>query len=398
MRKLSYLLLLVTILLTSCTARGEDVQKQEKKKPVKVSVVNEEVMPVKLEYIGTVLSDQMKKVSFKSSGKVLGIDVKKGQIIKAGDVLARLDTVDLEFSLRASEAQVRAADAQYKKALNGAQQEDINKAQQNMSKAKAAYDFAKQNYGNIEKLYSQEAISKIEFDKSKLELDIRQSELSQAEEVYRQLVNGARQEDKNMLLSQLEQAKTDYEYKKTLVNEAVLKADVDGFVVDVLFKEGEMVSAGYPVVVIRNSGQVVKVGLTQDDYAKVKLGMKVLVRVRDTDIEGIVTNIEQVPDNQTRTYTVEISIPESQLQIGAIVKTGFIIGEEKGMTIPVSSIISSGEDCVYVVGEDGIALKKKVELGEVKGSTVMVKGLAGGDKLVVEGMKKLNDGDKVNIQ
>ena len=53
-----------------------------------------------------------------------------------------------------------------------------------------------------------------------------------------------------------------------------LTADVDGYVVDVLCKEGEMQSAGYPVVLIRSENQVVTVGLSDKDVKKIQLRNK----------------------------------------------------------------------------------------------------------------------------
>ena len=60
----------------------------------------------------------------------------------------------------------------------------------------------------------------------------------------------------------LNTAKANYDSKVNLVQDASLTADEDGYVVDVLCKEGEMQSAGYPVVLIRSENQVVTVGLS----------------------------------------------------------------------------------------------------------------------------------------
>lgn len=399
MKKITLIIILIAanILFVSCSVKSEGADNEEVLKPVKVVEIREEVIPVKLDYIGTVLSDQMKKVAFKSSGKIESISIKKGQSIKKGDVLAKLDTTDLEFALKASKAQMEGARAQYNKALNGAAQEDIKKAEENLNKARAAYDFSKQSFANIENLYKNEAVSRLDYDRAKLDMDIRKSELNQAEEVYTQVVNGTRQEDKKMLLSQLEQAKADYEYKSTLVEDASLKSDVDGYVVDILYKEGEMVPSGYPVIVIRNNNQIVKTGLSQNDYSKIKVGTRVKLEEGELLAEGVVASVEQVPDAQTRTYGVEVSINESPFQIGAIVKVSFIIGEENGISVPISSIISNGQDYVYIVDAQNRVVKKQVELGEAKGSLVVVEGVSSGDKVVVEGMKRLNDKDKVNI-
>ena len=388
---------LIGSLLFAVSCKKQEVVQQEKIRPVKVIEIQELDKEQYLEYSGTVVSDEMKKLGFKNGGKIAKVFVSKGDKIKKGQSIAALDTKDLQFAVQAAGAQVNAASAQYSKALNGAEQEDIKKAELNLKKAKDAYNYTKEQYDKIERLYQEGGVTKDQLDKVKLELEIKESDVKQANEMYVQVQKGARTEDKQALASQVEQARTDYEYKASMLKDAMLTSDIEGYVVDVLYKEGEMVGAGMPIVVIRNEKEVLNVGLSNDDLGKISMGMKVKVKGNEKEVEGEVTNIAQVPDMESRTYNIEITLPKSTFVIGSLVTAQLEIGREKGIWIPITSILSSGGDYVYVVEEE-IAVKRKIILGEVKGTQVQVKGLQPKEKIVIEGMKRLQEGMKVKIE
>lgn len=393
-RSIMAVILLAAALSAGCA--GQDKAVQDRVKPVRVVEIKEESNPEILHYSGVIGSGELKKLAFKSSGRIDKIYVEKGQMIKPDDVLAELDKKDLEFGLEASRAQMEAARAVYEKALKGADAEELKNAELNVKKAQDAYDFAADNYKKIETLYSSGGISKNELDKVKLELDLRDSELKQAEETLKQVKRGAREEDKKALFNQFEQAKADYEFKKSLLEDASIKSGAEGFVVDVLYEEDEMVSAGYPVIVVRDDSLIVNVGLAERDLNKVALGTTAEVRVGGNEAEGVVTSISQSPDSQSRTYNIQLSLKRNDFSLGSIAKVGLNIGAVRGIWIPITSMLSDGIDYVYIA-KDGIAEKREVVIEGTEGAKALVKGLNPGEKLIVEGMKRLNAGDRIEI-
>ncbi|MFZ5969500.1 MAG: efflux RND transporter periplasmic adaptor subunit [Bacillota bacterium] len=387
----------IVLLVFILTYPQHDSVKAEKLKPVKILEIKEEISPITLQYIGNVTSEDLKKIGFKSSGRIEKIYVEKGQYVKAGDPLVSLDISELQYAMDAAKAQVDGALAQYEKALNGATQEEIKKAELNTKKTQDAYEFSLENYQKYTKLYEANAISKHDLDKAKLELDVREAEFNQAKEIEKEVKTGVRKEDRASLLAQAEMAKADYAYRKSMVEDAVMTVDDGGFVVDILYEEGEMVSAGYPVIVLRNEQQIVNVGLTQKDVDKIQLGTECKVAANGVETVGRVTNIGEAPDKETRTYDVEIALSENKYRLGTIVDAAFVIGEGQGVWIPIASIMVNGIDYVFVV-DDKEAVKRTVHIEEMKGNMVKVTGLKPKEKLVIEGMKKLNDGDLVMIK
>lgn len=395
MKRYMAIALAMTALVFFSACTGSDNVAEVKVKPVKVIEVKEEVSPVKLDYSGLVGSNELRRLSFKSGGRIGEIHVEKGQQIKKGDVLVELDDEDLKFSLAAAEAMMGAAQSAYDKAVKGAAAEEIRNAELNIKKAQDAYDFIVTSYGRVENLYKTGAVSKNDMEKTKLEVDIRKAELDQAKELLNQVKTGARSEDRKALAKQVEQAKADYDYKTSLVQDAVMTSDSDGYVVEILYKEGELVPPGYPVVVVRGDGKVVNVGLAEKDYDKVKPGMRANISSGAGSAEGSVKSIAQVPDAQSGTYEAEITVSGGALNIGAVVDVEIITGTGKGIWIPITSMLSDGMDYVYLA-KGSIAEKREISIEEISGSNARITGLLAGEQLVVEGMKRLRAGDGIS--
>ncbi|WP_407310370.1 efflux RND transporter periplasmic adaptor subunit [Desulfosporosinus sp. SB140] len=391
-------LFFAAVILNGCGGNNDASESDTKTYPVKTLVLKEESYPISLEYEGITGGSEVRKLSFKSSAKIAKLYVSKGQPVKKGDHLVDLDKTDLNFALEASKSQMNAASAQYNKAVNGAQQEDINKAQIAVNNAQDNYNFYKDLYDKNLQLYNQSAISKQALDSAKLQLDSSEASLNIAQQSLQQLKTGTREEDKEALLAQLNTATTDYNSKVNLVQDASLVSDTDGYVVDVLCKEGELQPAGNPVILLRSENQVVTVGLTDNDVKKLEVGTKAQVKIDDLTSDGEIINIVQMADPQSGTYSAEIKllnpIDNNKFYIGESVKVYINAGEKSSIWVPISSILNDGEDYVYV-DESGHAVRKNVTLGDAQEDKVSVEGLKTGGKLVIEGMKTIKAGYQV---
>lgn len=395
------LIFLNFVTLSGCTGKADSNTAETKIYPVKTLELQNESHPISLEYEGITGGSEVRKLSFKSSAKISKIYVSKGQHVRKGDSLVDLDKTDFNFAVQGAKAQMDAASAQYNKAVNGAATEDINKAQIAVKNAEDNYNYYKDLYDKNVSLLEMQAVTQQQVDDIKIKLDSSESTLNSAKETLRQLQNGTREEDKQALLAQLNTAKANYDSKVNLLQDTSLTADEDGYIVDVLCKEGEMQSAGYPVVLIRSEDQVVTVGLSDDDVKKIQLGTKAQVEINDITTDGKVINIVQMADKQTGTYSAEIKllnpIDNSKFYIGQSVKVYINQGEKNGIWIPISSILNDGEDYVYII-EDGRAVRKNVTLGDTNEDEVAVEGLEAGDNLVNEGMKNIKAGYQVSTE
>ncbi len=339
-------LVLSALFLVACA--DKHAEEGEKARPVRVVEVKKEKRMVRLSYIGTLTSKDIKKYAFKMPGKVAAIHVEKGQRVAKGTLLAELDPTDVGFA--------------------------VSDAEHTLRKAKEAYEEAESFYQRIRALHEKGSVTADDHDKAKLNRDVREAD-------YRR-------------------AQVDLEYKKSLSADLKMYSEIDGFVVEILNKPGEIVGAGYPVVVVRNDRQVVQVGVSQKDVKQIKIGTPVILSIDGIEGKGRVSNIAQIPDLQSRTYTVEVTLTDrlaaSSFYLGSIAKVWFETGEKEAVWIPVQAIQSDGQEYVYVVDE-GYARRRGVTLGAIESTFVEVDGLVPGELLVVEGMKDLHQGAAVSI-
>ncbi len=396
--KTKRILAIVAVLALLVSGCGNNIEKDKNsvRKPVKVTEVKEETAVSEMTYMGIVTPLEVKKLSFKSAGKIKDINVVEGQKIITGQVLASIDTKDLGYSVDAAKAAKDAAKAQYDKAINGATEEDIILAKSNVSKAENAFSYAKDSYDRVQKLYDAGGLSNHELEGAKLELDIREEELNAARTMLTQVEKGAREEDIEILKAQISQADTDLNYKTSVIKDAVMKSDMDGYVMTLTSKPGELIGSGYPVIVLGSSTNIVKFGLCPDDATAINIGDPIEIEVSDKTYKGKITSIDQIMDEETRTFITKGEIEDSVLPSGAIAKVHIPIGEYNAINIPLTCVMRGNFDYVYVV-EGEQAKKKQIELSVIRGDKVEVTGLTKGDMLIIEGMKKVNDGDTVEI-
>jgi RND family efflux transporter MFP subunit len=352
------MMVIVTSLLFSGCTDEEHKDSIPIKKPVKTIVIEENSHPVGLEYKGIVVPESKVNYAFKSSGRLSKLLVSNGDKIKNGDLLALLDTSDLQLELDSVTAQLAAT------------KKDIDKATATQSYDKTLYE-------KMKILFEEGAIAKDELDQIKLKLDLSESTLEQAKEATETM-----------------QAK--YNLVKNLMNDAKIVATSNGTVLATHFEAGELLSPGQPVITARSESIVVHVGLSQDDKAVVTKNTAVVVNDQDTTIEGKIIQIDDMPDNSTRTYLTKIRINNPQVDLGRIVDVRFHLGEKNGIGIPMESIMSDGETFIYIINNER-AYKRIIAIEEISQFDVKVSGIEKGDEIVVDGMKRLSDGIAIEI-
>jgi len=334
-----------------------------KARPVTVLEIKEEAYPITLDYIGTVNTKEIKKISFKASGKIEKIYIDEGDFVSKGGAIASLDVTDLSFKLDAAKAQIKMAEA-------------------NLKKAEEDNLFILDNYNKISKLHKEGSVSDQQLDEVKLKLNVSKASLE-------------------ALNAQYEQTMTNYESIKNTINDAKITADEAGYIVDVIGKEGENIAAGMPVVLLRPEKQIIHVGLSQEDVKKVSLDQRAEIRLDDFQGEGKISNINYIPDSQSRTYDTEIQMTKEfsseEFLIGSIANVSINLNDKKGIWIPIRTIMSDGEDYVYIVEENRI-VRKNIILHQIYENKVLVEGLSEGELLVIEGMKNVKDGYLVSIE
>lgn len=235
-----------------------------------------------------ILTAEQVKMSFDSvSGRLLKEAVKEGDTVKAGDVIMELDSTDTDLSIERTKAQIAQLDAQirsmggtqavnYQKADSDEQQSfrQIDQQRAAVSAAQATLKNSQIDYNRKSALLDAGAIAKSQLDDAEMALNVAEANVTQ-QQLLDKLLSGARDtgntdsislptiaqqreaagnmsndidaltQQKQALVVQLKQLEVQKE-------RLTLRAPEDGRVIKVLAKEGEMVAAGTPVVLLES--------------------------------------------------------------------------------------------------------------------------------------------------
>jgi HlyD family secretion protein len=301
------------------------------------------------------------------------------------------------FEIEATQKAMEAAYAQYQLSAKGSSSQELEQARLMVDKAQEVYSFQETTLKEYERLYSEGVISNKEYEQAVLEANVALNDLNTAKQAYDSAINGADDELLQLYYSQYEQAKINYNHKQTLLEDAVLTSTISGTIIELPYEENTMIPAGQPVVHIRRDGANISIGVTSEDYEKIHVEDPVFVK-DDSDRmrEGIVLRKNNIPDQATHLYDVEVYLEEEDILIGKIVECRIIIGQKEGIMIPIQSAIVNGETYVYIY-EGGQAWRRPVDIQSILDDQIIVTGLNDGDSLIISNIKKVNEGKAVSI-
>lgn len=205
-------------------------------------------------------------LSSKIAGRVLKINVEKGDRVKKGDVLIELDTPDIDAKAEQVNASLELALAQQEKINNGTRYEQIGMA-------KASLDLAKKTYDRMVRLHSEGVIPTQKLDEA-------QAKYTAAKDNYNMLVNGARFEDKLSAQANVRKAQGANKEVSSYLKENKIISPIDGVITEVTVEEAELVGAGYPIVtVVDDKDCWVTFHLREDLLSKIKNGTQFNVEI-----------------------------------------------------------------------------------------------------------------------
>lgn len=351
------LVIMIVVLTVGCAKEVPEVKMKEKIVGV-VNASNESIAET-INYTGFVEPKEIKSYALKTSGRIENVNVEVGEQVEVGELLLALD--DYEYGLG--------------KAASGQQ---ITLALLERDKAKEAKDFYEKSYKDTLVLFNEGAIPQQKLDEIKLQLDIKTKEVAQAEE-------------------NISKARIDYNAKSTTVNDTSLVSDMDGYVISILKKEGEIISQGHPVVIVRSLDNVVKVGMSQEDIRNISVNDMAKIEINKKTYIGSVQKIDMMPDKKSRTYGVEFSIESGDFLIGETCEISVEIGLIEGVWLNINDVMNDGVDYVYIVKE-GRATRRDIELKEINKNKVRVTNIEVGDPIIISGKKSLAEGSLVIIE
>jgi len=227
-----------------------------------------------------VVEHEDRSVGFEVGGRILSVGVERGERVKAGQVIAKLDD-SLELPLRDMRvADLHTAEAQLALLKAGTRVEDIRSAEAQIASVQAQEGIERKNLERTETLYGRGSISLSEVDQLRATVDTTLERKRSLEEQLKGLKRGPRGEEISAALARVEAATAAVAAQEARLSRFTLSALLDGDIVDVHVKPGEMVAPNALALTVADlEHPYVDVFVPQSRGAEVRVGMSASVRV-----------------------------------------------------------------------------------------------------------------------
>jgi multidrug efflux system membrane fusion protein len=313
---------------------------------------------------GTSQSDQVIKLSFRSSGILSELNISLGQKVEQGMLLAKLDNIQAQLNYENSISNRNSAESRMKT------------AKLNLNRIKALYEKGGSSLSDLEAAKDAARTAEQDFASATRNVDIQ----------------------------------------KDQINHGYLFASADGEIASVAVELNENVTAGQMVGTI-NAGQLmdIAVGVPEGFINDIWVEMPVVVTfvsLPTQDFAGVVKEVSPSVDTNTSTYPVVISVldPSKEIRSGMAANVTFSYQKSQDaqqtaaqLVVPAQAV---GEDVngrfVFLLTPEGanfVARKQVIETGELTGEGFEVlSGLQDGQLIATAGLQTLLDGQLVRIE
>lgn len=252
----------------------------------------------------------------------------------------------------------------------------------------------------------------VELDSNQVRADLAAAEAALAES--RSQFDRSRELHDTKVLSdsQIEQIEATYKANearvasaRARVNDTVIRAPFSGRVGLRRISVGSLISPGTVITTLDDTGTI-KLDFTIPEtfLSVVKPGLAIKARsvaFPDATFEGQVSSIDSRVDPSTRSVTARALVPNPAglLKPGMFLTVRLSRGAVDALLIPEQALVPEGGEMFVFVVQDGVAAKRKVQIGQRRvGDVQVVEGLASGDLVVTEGTQKLRDGAAITLQ
>ena len=219
------------------------------------------------------------EVSFKVSGRVVDLPVEEGQTLKAGQLIARLDSDDYRQQVAIDEAALQVRDRQLQLALAGNRHQDIEAARQSVEDARADLAQKQQDFERFDALYKRDEISAQTRDQALTNVTRAKATLVRLEQMYNMMLEGTRKEEIAVDRASTVQASQNLGMSRIRLSYTTLTAPFDGVILVRQAELGEIATMGTPVVTLADLDHIwVRVYLPETDLGRVRWGQDVAVR------------------------------------------------------------------------------------------------------------------------
>lgn len=297
---------------------------------------------------GRVASIEQVQVASRMMGFVTQVLVSEGQRVQKGQVLFRIDPIDIDGQV----------------AMAGA----------GGSQAKALLADAKSDFERFDRLYKDSAITKAQWEKMKLNLEIA--------------VERVRGADAGLRMASAQKRYTD------------VVAPISGIVSQKMIQAGNLALPGHPLIMLENPEKLeVITQVAADVYPEIPQNSSACIIANDNkNCQSKITHSVSTADPMSHTHLVKLSLPTGMpINAGSFVEVGFAIGKKAGLGIPNSALtVRAGIPGVMVLDEKSKAHFRMVRSVDGGNNTQIIQsGLTQGERIVARDLDAISEGDQI---
>jgi HlyD family secretion protein len=248
-------------------------------------------------------------VGFKMPGRVVALLVDEGSKVKAGDLLARLDSAEVENLVSQQKAALEEAATRLAELRAGSRIQEKEQAKANVSAVDADLVRARKDFERARVLFENGAISAAQYDLARSAFEGRQAQRAAAAEGLSLVNEGPRKEDIKMADQRVQQARAALGISQEKLKDTFLYAPFAGVILRKNVELGETVGAGTPAFTVGDIlNPWIKVYVREDKIGLVKLGQKARVSIDSypkKTYEGTVTFISSEAEFTPKTVQTD---------------------------------------------------------------------------------------------
>ena len=361
---------------------------------------------------GVVQASRETKLAFRVGGPLVDLNMKIGQRLNKGDIIARIDERDFRLNIKRLKAAIAEANAHLAAMTTGARSEDIAALEADLAASRAQFAEAAANLERYRNLLEQKAVAQAAFDSAQTAYDTTAAKVRASENTLAKGRRGARAEEIAAMNAQIARLKADLEGAVHALNDTALKAPFDGYINQIFAENFETVSPGMPIVSFMDLSRV---------EINTSIPRAVMTRKGDWgeinccfgagSPEGIPAKIQELGEKtngpgQTFPLIVTIQTPqgmEIRPGMAADVRIELKNGGpgQNGLEVSASAVFadSSGKPSIWIIDTESMTVNKTpVETRDISKDMIRITGgVQEGDWVVTAGARFLRQGRKVRV-
>jgi HlyD family secretion protein len=376
---------------------------------------------------GYIVAHHKISVNSKVTGRVAWIGVEKGDKVKEGQVLVRLEDQEFRAQYQQAQGAVESFKARLLQAQNGSRPEEIKQADHNLSEARATALNDKINLDRQRDLFAQQVASKQSLDDATAKYESSQQRMNSLEQSSKLMQLGPRAEEIQRARGDLQQAEGQMAYAKSQLDATVIRAPVSGTILERTAEKGELVTAQFAsgaeggprgsVVALADLEDIqVELDIAQDDFAKLspkQEGIVTLDAFKDRSYKGEIAEMSPEANRQKATVQVKVQIlkpdaylrPEMNATVQFKAKANEVSSNDKNAAakqtyvfVPTAALRDKDGTKFVLLAFNGKALRRVVHVQGQRSGGYLVDSLVGGESVITAGPADLQDGQKIRIK